>query len=143
MNLIESSQFKQFTTLEKGQRYTILILNEMGFGNSVQFVHEASRFLSYAQHADALQLIMKPKGKRQLRQMWFYGTKEFIVWKGWVDLNTHMFGPEEKNEFATIKRSKYCSFDKRYLFDAIRSTKETPIFQSLNSHATEGSSCLL
>ena len=135
MESTTTSQFKGFADLVKGERYTILFLNELGFGaNSVQFTHEESKFRSYAQYTDALQLVMKPKGKRQLRQMWFYGNKEFVVWKDWVRLDTDFLGASTDEGPFTVRKSKYASFDKRYLRDAIRSTPLKPLFSSVTVH---------
>ena len=131
MESTKTSQFKDFASLIQGERYTVLFLNEMGLGaNSVQFIHHEVHFRAYAQHTDALQLIMKPKRKREFRQMWFRGSKEFVVFKGWIDLDTDMFVAPSVEGPVTVCRSKYPSFDKRYLLDAIKRAKVAPLFQS-------------
>ena len=131
MESVNTSQFKDFASLIQGERYTVLYLNEMGMGaSSVQFVHHEARFGSYAQHSDAVQLIMKPKRKREFRQMWFHGSKEFAVFQGWVELDTEMFSAPVDDGLFTSRKAKYLSFDKRYLFDAIKSAKVAPLFQS-------------
>lgn len=127
-----TSQYKDLLKLESGKRYTLLLMSDFGIGvHAIQITMEKSNVSKYAQYSDAIELIFKPKSKKNLRVIQFYGKKEFVVWEGWVTVDTEAFTRGEDTPFATVKRSKYPSFDRRFLTDAIASTPEKPLFTKL------------
>lgn len=128
----KTSAFKDLLTLEAGKRYTLLVMSGLGIGaHAIHITMEKAKVGKYAQYDDSVELIFKPKGKRNLRAMQFYGRQEFVVWENWIDLNTEAFTQGKERPFVIVKRSKYASFDKRYLTDAIASTPIKPLYTKL------------
>lgn len=127
------NQILQLLELKPNDRYTIAFMGEMGFCHSIQFTLESSRSGRFAQYEESVELIFKPKGKRSLRSLRFYGSKTFAVWQGWIEVNTDFFGPASSNGFVTTQTSRYLSCDERYLTDAIASSSATPIITKLSS----------
>lgn len=128
----KTSEYKDLLSLESGKRYTLLVMSDFGIGvHAIHLTMEKTKVGKYAQYSDALELIFKPKNKRILRVLQFYGKKEFAIWENWIAVDTEAFTKGEDTPFATVKRSKYPSFDKRYLTDAIASVSEKPLFAKL------------
>ncbi|MCK5073276.1 MAG: hypothetical protein KAQ98_07600 [Bacteriovoracaceae bacterium] len=126
------SDFKKFADLKQGNKYTLVIQGEFGFLNAIQFTFEAVNFAKYAQYNDSAALIFLPKRKRKLRQIQFYGNKSFILWEGWQNPDTEIFGrstpKSEGGPFSiTVSKSKYSSFDSGYLEDALKSVPVAPL----------------
>lgn len=127
-----TSEFRELFKLQIGERYTIVVQNEMGFGvNAVQFTLDSFSVGRYAQHDNCIDLIFKPKRKRNLHCIKFYGRKHFAIFAGWVDINTDPFGPAEENGIMTVRKMKYASCDDRFLTDAIASASVAPIISKL------------
>ena len=133
MNLQNESQYNDFLKLETGKRYTLLTMSCFGIGAScVQFTMETVKFGKYAQYEDSVELVFKLKNKRNLRGMRFYGNNSFAVWEGWIQSNTNAFEAFPCSIFPQAQKSKYLSFDKRYLTDAIASVSAKPLFTNIN-----------
>ena len=129
--------FLALTRLEKGERYTLITLSGFGVGVcSSLFTLQDVKVSEYAQYSESVQLIFKLKGARTLKAMRFHGSKSFAIWKGWHDIKTDAFSSPEVTESngtqITVSRSRYSSFDERYLTDAIASISIAPLFSKLN-----------
>ncbi|MBX3041650.1 MAG: hypothetical protein KF789_13170 [Bdellovibrionaceae bacterium] len=125
-------EFHALTQLERGQKYTLL--TQGGFGAIAQkIVLQDIKVGPYAQYSESVQLIYKPKGKRNLSGSRFHGIASCVVWAGWVDVNTDPFKPSEISSTGMVVRSsRYSSFDSRYFTDAIASVSATPIFSKVH-----------
>ena len=118
--------------LVPGNKYTLVYNNDFGFPVSVQITLDSMKICSYAQYDDAVYLTFKPKGKRKLVGKYFYGYKGHIkvaIYDGWKTLPEN-FGYEviRSTPECTTKKSKYASFDDRFITD----TEEyfgTPLLQ--------------
>ena len=129
----ESSEFRDLFTLTIGERFTLASMGEFGFCNSVQFTLKSLRVGKYAQYDDCVELIVKPKNKRTLRSIQFYGRRVFALWNDWVPVNTDAFGPpSEEGPFIT-RRSRYLSCDERFLTDAISTVLQKPFITHFSS----------
>lgn len=127
-----TSEFRELLGLGIGERYTVLVNNEMGFGvSAVQITLDSFGVGRYAQYDNCIDLIFKPKGKRNLHCIKFYGRKAFAIFAGWVNVNTDPFGPAEDLGVMTVKKMKYASCDDRFMTDAIASAGVTPIISKL------------
>ena len=136
----EMSEFRELFSLIVGNRYTIASMGDFGFCNSMQFALEEIRVGRYAQYAHCVELIVKPKGKRSLRSIQFYGRKVFALWSDWIAVDTNAFGtPTQDGPFVT-RTSRYLSCDERYLTDAISSVSQKPLITCLSSQNNNHSS---
>lgn len=128
----QTSEFRDLLKLEIGKRYTLLVNSEMGLGvAAVQLTLEETRAGHYAQYDDAVEVIFKKKGARNLRAINFHGNKSYAIFDGWITVNTDPFGPVIKDGPISHQRSKYLSFDDRYMTDAIASAGVPPLFTKL------------
>ncbi len=129
----EMSEFRELFKLSEGKRYTIASMGDFGFCNSTQFTLEAIRVGRYAQYDHCVELIVKPKGKRNLRSIQFYGCKIFALWADWIAVNTDAFGaPSQEGPFIA-RKSRYLSCDDRFLTDAILSVQQKPLTTCLST----------
>ena len=129
----EMSEFRELFNLTVGKRYTIASMGDFGFCNSTQFTLEAIRVGRYAQYDHCVELIVKPKGKRNFRSIQFYGRKVFALWADWIAVNTDAFGaPSQEGPFIA-RRSRYLSCDERFLTDAISSVQQKPLIICLSN----------
>lgn len=136
----KTSAFRDLFGLTVGDRYTVLVESEMGFGvHAVQMTLDSIKVGRYAQYDNCIDLIFKPKGKRNLHCIKFYGRKAFAIFAGWVNVNTDPFGPTEDLEPMTVKKMKYASCDDRFMTDAIASAGVAPIISKLfETNNTQG-----
>lgn len=122
------NQFSDLLNLENGKRYTIIVENDMGFGvNAVQFTFHSSKLGRFAQYENAVEVIFTPKKKRNLHSIKFYGKRDFVLFEGWVEVDTNPFGPYEDQGIVVSRKMKYSSCDSRFMDDAIASVKATPL----------------
>ena len=104
--------------LKKEGRYTIFTISDFGFPAAMQITLKEITNTRYAQYDDAVRLVFVLKGKRKLFQKYFYSTS-FIICEGWVNVdNSKSTELVSKDSTCTVTRSKYCSFDSRYIDDA-------------------------
>lgn len=130
--LARTSDFRDLLKLQIGERYTVLVTNEMGFGvSAVQITLDTFGVGRYAQYDNCIDLIFKQKGKRNLRSIKFYGRKPFAIFAGWVNVNTDPFSAAEDQGPVTVRKMKYASCDDRFMTDAIASAGVAPIFSKL------------
>lgn len=126
----EECEYRDLLKLEPGKRYTLLVDSEMGLGvHAIQFALETIRVGRFAQYAHCIELIVKIKRKRDPRVIQFYGKKSFAIFEGWLEINTDPFGPADTSGPLTCRRSKYLSFDERYMTDAIRAAGVKPLYE--------------
>lgn len=125
-------EFHFITTLEKGQRYTVLVHGIFG-AVAIRLTLEDVKVSEYAQYSESVLLIYKPKGKRNSKGMRFHGRETCVIWSGWVELDTNPFSAPTVTESGLVcKAGKYASCDSRFMTDAIASTTIQPIFSKLN-----------
>jgi hypothetical protein len=117
---------KEITQLEIGKRYTIVRNDDMGFVFKLHVEIIEIKNEPYAQYPESILLIFKVKGKRNLRQLRFLPRDPYLVWNGWLEINTDMYA-ETAEECGFIVRKSLLSFDREYFERAKRSTTEQPI----------------
>jgi hypothetical protein len=79
-------------------------------------------------------LIFKLKGKRNLRQIRVIGRDDYLVYEGWVAVNTEMYVEEEQVGGMTVRRS-LASCDIEYLLRAKRSVAQAPLIEQVSEEA--------
>jgi hypothetical protein len=127
------STYREFTKLRQGEKYTMVTGGEMGFVRKTQFVFDSLKFGRYAQYHDSVQVIFKVRRKRNLSSIQFYGIKSFIIWEGFVDPVTDMYGAPKLENGLTVRRSKYLSFDLGYFTDALNSVTQNPLICKIDN----------
>lgn len=112
--------------LEAGKRYTLFAINDFGYPYSLQITMESAKVDRYAQYPEAVHLVFKPKGKRNLRGVIYTPIQRFALWDGWIDVEDNMWGPSQmgNTQGVTVKRAKYGCFDNQYFTDGLASAPE-------------------
>lgn len=129
-------EFHALTQLEKGQKYTLLTQGFLGVV-AIQIILYEVRVGPWAQYSESVELIFKPKAKRNLRGLRFHGRESCVVWQGWIEVDTDPFRASEKSlDGVTIQQSRYLSFDSRYFTDAIASVSAAPFFSNVHEFIT-------
>lgn len=125
---------KQLMALKPGQKYTFVKMGDMGFPFALQLQLIDQKIEPYAQYAESVVLIFKLKGKRNLRQIRIIGRDDYLVYEGWVPINTEMYVEEEKVGDMTVRRS-LSSCDIEYLLRAKRSVAQVPLIEQISEEA--------
>jgi len=123
------SRYEQFTKLEAGKKYTLVGMGEMGFPYQLKFTHLETRLEGYAQYTEGAMVVCKPKGKRHARGYHFYGSKECLVYEGWIEVNTDMYATRTTTASGNVILESRSSFDKEYMEVAKNSTTSKPIIE--------------
>lgn len=102
-------QFKE-ADLKQGQQITIFTMGEMlgQIGTRHTTVEEVKE-TEYAQYKDAIELIHKPKGKRQLYSSHYY--KDILIYDGWINLPNDLLNNITSGNGFISTQGKYASFD--------------------------------
>lgn len=119
---------KELTQLQTGKRYTIVRQGSMGFVYSehIELVEVTNE--PWAQYQETIRLIYKLKGKRNLRQTRFCPRDSYLVWEGWLSVNTDIF-VETTEENGFIVRKSLGSCDREYFERAKRSVNTSPFIE--------------
>ena len=114
--------------LVPGKKYTLVAMSEFGFPYKVHMTLVEAKVEPYAQYKESLVIYFKKARGRRVYGVRFYGIKEFLIWEGFVNPDTNMYGQvEDRGDGVIVKTSRYRCFDSRYLYDAIESMKTKPV----------------
>lgn len=106
-----------YNKLVEGGKYTIVYLNEFGFPVAQKIVFHSMELTTYAQYSDVVKMIFKPYRKRSLYQKYFYNNS-LMIFEEWQDMkDSDTMETLKNNESMKITKSKYSSFDARYIED--------------------------
>lgn len=115
-----------FTSL-LGKKATIVKYGEFGFPHSIKCTIQNVYRANYAQYDNMLHVIYKPARKRREYVFRVYDYSRYIVYAGYVDVDTEMFRTTLPSEPGiTVQESLRC-FSDEYLTIALNSTNETPL----------------
>lgn len=120
-------EFSQATEqLQEGRKVTIVKFSEFGFPVVINTVIDSVTVEPYAQYRESLKIIHKPKRKRSLYGLRVLPKESMLVYDGWLDIDLDSFSNNilRQNEFVTVKQSKYRSFDKQFMKDALATIKD-------------------
>ena len=121
----------QLYALQVFQKYTLVKMGDMGFCFSIQFELVERRAEPWAQYTETMLLIFKEKRKRNLRQVRLLKRDDFLIYDGWVDVNTEMFVEEDTSGPFTVRKS-LMSCDIEYLLRAKRSVPKPPLIEQIS-----------
>ena len=95
---------------ENGRKYTLVKFNDFGFPYSMPFTAHDFRIQPYAQYPETGLLVIKPKGKRNLRGIRIYPHSKFLIFKGWVDPDVEMYRDYDFSDDGQVecKKSLLC-----------------------------------
>lgn len=119
---------EQFLQLQEGQKYTIWSLGNFGFPACMNIKVISVECRRYAQHEKSILLRFTQKRGRRVMQLNILPGEAFIIWPGWINPDSEMYGQTEKCENGvTIRRSRFASFDRQYLQAALDSVSIQPV----------------
>lgn len=124
---------KPLSTLKVGNRYTIIRFGEMGFLHHRKIELVQYKVEAFAQYPESEVLIFKEKSKRHLAGTRFLPHDDFLVYEGWVDVNTEMFVETDISPTGMTCRRSLLSFDREYFEIAKRSVPKAPILEQITS----------
>lgn len=98
--------------LKQGEKYTLLYMNDFCFPVASKITLENIENTTYAQYDDAVRMVFRPKGKRNLYQKVFCGSdRRFAVIKGWHDIETARTVSFGGMSFSEISSGDYSFID--------------------------------
>lgn len=113
----EPLQCALYNKLQSGKKYTLVYLNEFGFPVAQKITFHSMRTTTYAQYSDVMEMIFTPYWKRSQYRKLFHNCS-IMIFEGWQDLKEEKIKETlEDNKSVKITRSKYESFDSRYIDD--------------------------
>ncbi|MEC1665726.1 LPD29 domain-containing protein [Bacillus halotolerans] len=125
-------QFKK-AELEKGEKYTLFYISDLGCLISERVTYESYQPLKYAQYDNAIKLTYKPENKRNLYYRHFYS--DLLMYKGWHSLpDTVLNNVELRPEGIKIVHSKYHSCDKRQFDEVLDYLNEKSFKPLINTY---------
>lgn len=109
--------------LTQGRKVTIVKFSEFGFPVVINTVIDKVVVEPYAQYKESLKIIHKPKRKRSLYANRIIPKDALLVYDGWLDIDLGSLTKTviKQDENVTVTQSKYRSFDKQLMQDAISS----------------------
>lgn len=127
---------KNLSALKIGSRYTLVKMGDMGFPFAAHLELVDRKITPYAQYAETVLLTFKLKGKRNLRELRIFERDDYLIYEGWVAVNTEMYVetlPPSPGGL-TCKRS-LTSFDVEYLLRAKRSVAQAPLIEKISEES--------
>lgn len=122
---------KELSALKVGHRYTFVKLSDFGFPYSALLELVEIKVEPYAQHAETTVLTFKLKGKRKLRHLRIFNRDEYLVYDGWVEVDTEMYVETLPSSDDTKVSRSLRSFDNEYLYRAMRSVAQKPLIEKI------------
>ena len=122
---------KELTALKVGHRYTLVKLSDFGFPYAAQLELAESKVEPYAQYPETVVLAFKLKGKRKLRHLRIFNRDEYLVYQGWIEVNTEMYVETLPGTDDTTVSRSLRSFDNEYLYRAKRSVAQKPLIEKI------------
>lgn len=119
---------EQFLSLQEGEKYTMWWFGNFGFPTCLHIKVKAVECRKYAQYDQSIRLEFVKKGGRRACELNFLPMEAVVIWPGWIDVNAEMYGKaEEKENGVTVSRSKFLSYDRQYVQEALKSTSIKPV----------------
>lgn len=115
--------------LTPGRKVTILKLNDFGLPVAFQTVISSTTIEPYAQYNESLKIVHKPKRKRSLYSNRLLPNESVFIYDGWLTIDVDKLTNTivKDTDTITVKQSRYSSFDKQYLRDALNNIEQEPI----------------
>ena len=102
-----------------GNAYTFVYINDFGFPVAMKCTLHGYEATTYAQHSDVMAFTVTEGRKRRQCKRLFYN-QSLAIFSGWYDLPDDVLWVTLKEENGvTVRRSRYESFDERFLDDAL------------------------
>jgi hypothetical protein len=124
---------KELTALRVGHRYTLVKLSDFGFPYSACLELVESKTEPYAQHRETMLLTFKLKGKRNLRQLRIFERDNYLIYEGWIAVNTEMFVEELPGVAGLVVQKSLRCFSTEYFDRAKRSIAQKPLIEKLQN----------
>ena len=124
---------KQLSVLKIGQKYTLVKLGDFGFPFTLQLELVEHKIVPYAQHRETALLTFKLRRKRNPRQLRIFERDEYLVYEGWVEVDTEMYVKTLPAINGLTCKQSLRSFDNEYLMRAKRSVPQPPLIDNISS----------
>jgi hypothetical protein len=127
---LKSEFYPALQSIQPGQKITIVKFSEFGFPIHFQTTVHSITIKPYAQYEETLYILHRPKRKRSL-----YGTRicpyeSFFVYDGWIDIDMdNIMHNTSKTDSATIKTTRYVSFNRGFLHDVLSIIDKEPLYR--------------
>lgn len=119
---------EQFLQLQEGQKYTMWSLGNFGFPACMQIKVVSVECRKYAQYDKSIRLQFTKKGGRRVLELNILPGEAFVFWPGWINPDSEMYGQaQERENGVKISRSKFPSYDRRYVQVALESVAVEPV----------------
>ena len=113
----------------EGKKVTIWMQGEMGFGWSKKGKITEVKFGPYAQYNEAAFISFIPYRGRKVRKITLLSYKRFIVWEGYHEVDTEIYGAEKVTASGcTVRRSRATSFSSTWMEQAASSVNAEPFY---------------
>ncbi|QNR70169.1 hypothetical protein IAQ67_14450 [Paenibacillus peoriae] len=113
--------------LEVNQRYTLLFYDDLtGYLVATQLTMQKVFVASAAQYEEALYLTFRVKKQRRVTEVIFNPNKTFIIWEGYIDIDTNIWLKATKKDGIIRKMTKYGKDDECILNDGLKSAEKEP-----------------
>ena len=123
---------KELSALKAGHRYTLVKLNDFGFPYKANLELVEQKIEPYAQYTETMLLTFKLKGKRNLRQLRIFERDNYLVYDGWIEINTEMFVEELPGVAGLVIQKSLRSFDDEYFSRAKKSVPQVPLIEKFH-----------
>ena len=123
---------KELTALKVGHRYTLVKLNDFGFPYKAQLELVEQKITPYAQHRETMLLTFKLKGKRNLRELRIFERDNYLVYEGWIEVDTEMFVENVPGVPGLVVQKSLRSFDDEYFTRAKKSVAQAPLIEKIH-----------
>lgn len=128
---------KQILDLKIGEKYTIVRYSDLGFLFSVQLTVQKTDTVPWAQYAETVILWYRKKFERKPKGMRFCPRDQFLVFSGWVEVNTDMWVEKGTSGAGFATKKSLPSFSQEYLKRALASVPAKPLHQLIDPPLSE------
>ncbi len=129
--------------LKPAEKYTIVRFGEMGFLFSVQLTLIRVDIKPFAQYPESVVLVFRKKCGRAPSGLRFLPNDDFLVYEGWVNVNTEMYVSSSVSPTGMNCKQSLLSFDREYLMIAKRSVGKEPLFEKISPSPNSDTAAIL
>lgn len=104
---------KTLSSLQIGERYTLVRFGMMGFLHSISFELIDYQLEPFAQHPETESLVIRPRGKQKLAQIRILENDDLLVYRGWIEVDTEMYVSTEQSVTGFTCRKSLLTFANR------------------------------
>ncbi|MNW53039.1 hypothetical protein D3C74_305820 [compost metagenome] len=114
--------------LEINHKYTLLFFDDLtGFPVAIQLTMMKVFVAPAAQYEEALYLTIRLKKHRRATEIIIIPNKTFIIWEGYINIDTNMWGKATRTKDCLIRKMTKCGKDDECILnDGLKSAEKEP-----------------